>query len=59
MTFPSPDRHVAHAREILAYWIERSRTRRSLRGVDDRVLEDVGLSREQAESEAAKFFWQT
>ncbi len=38
-------------------WIERSRSRRLLASLDDRRLEDVGLTRAQADTEARKPFW--
>lgn len=39
-------------------WFERSESRRQLRRLNDRMLTDVGLSREQAQFEASKSFWQ-
>jgi uncharacterized protein YjiS (DUF1127 family) len=38
-------------------WRERVRQREALKRLDDRLLDDVGLSREQARREAAKPFW--
>ena len=32
--------------------------RRQLRALDDRMLDDIGISRERAEREAAKPFWE-
>ena len=58
ITIPSTDRHIALAREMLGYWMERSRTRRQLKALDDHVLADVGLTREQAIAESDKYFWQ-
>ena len=58
ITIPSLDRHIAIAREMLDYWMERSRTRRQLRALDDHALEDVGLTRKQAITESGKYFWQ-
>ena len=40
-------------------WIERSRQRRALRDLDDHLLDDIGLSRDEAMQECAKLFWQT
>lgn len=40
-------------------WLERTRTRRQLRGLDDRMLQDIGVSRYDAEREADKPFWQS
>ena len=38
-------------------WLERSRQRRALAGLDDRLLSDIGVTLEQARREAAKPFW--
>lgn len=38
-------------------WRERSRTRRVLRSMDRRMLEDIGVEREEALKEARKPFW--
>jgi uncharacterized protein YjiS (DUF1127 family) len=37
--------------------IEKARQRRLLKHLDDRMLADIGLTREQAEKEAGKSFW--
>jgi uncharacterized protein YjiS (DUF1127 family) len=42
----------------VALYIQRSRTRRQLRKLDDAVLKDIGLTRQQAEQEARLYFWQ-
>jgi uncharacterized protein YjiS (DUF1127 family) len=42
---------------IVGIWIERGHQRRALVELDDRRLNDVGLSRERARCEAAKPFW--
>jgi len=42
-------------------WIERSRQRRTLcelGELDDALLKDIGISRDQALREGAKRFWQ-
>ncbi len=39
-------------------WFQRARQRRALAELDDRQLDDIGISREQAQREAAKRFWQ-
>ncbi len=57
-TLPPLDHRIAYAREILHYWMERARTRRQLRALDDRILEDIGMTRQQAAAESAKYFWQ-
>ncbi len=42
----------------VALYIQRSRTRKQLRELDDTVLKDIGLTRQQAEQEARLYFWQ-
>jgi uncharacterized protein YjiS (DUF1127 family) len=51
-----PVREMAHQ---VHGWIERSRQRRALQDLDDRLLNDIGLSRDEARRECAKLFWQT
>jgi uncharacterized protein YjiS (DUF1127 family) len=41
----------------LRVWRGRARQRKALKRLDDRLLDDVGLSREQARRETAKPFW--
>ncbi len=43
----------------LAAWSSREAQRRHLLELDERLLRDVGLSREDAEAEAAKPFWRS
>lgn len=40
-------------------WLERSRQRRHLGELDDRLLRDIGLSRAEVEHEIALPFWRT
>ncbi len=49
--------HRAMAEQVLE-WCRRIGYRRSLRVLPDRMLEAMGLSRDQAAEEAAKPFWQ-
>ena len=44
--------------DVLLVWQERAETRLRLADLDDRQLQDIGISRTDAEREAAKFFWQ-
>lgn len=51
----------AHLRSVLAtlaFWMERSRQRRRLGRLDERLLQDIGITREQAFNESRKWFWQ-
>jgi uncharacterized protein YjiS (DUF1127 family) len=55
---------IDHARDLwqdLAHWwraaLERRRQRRALVALDDHLLRDIGISREQARTEAARPFW--
>lgn len=43
--------------DLLLEWNERTRQRRRLARLDDRLLADLGLSRVDAEQEARKPFW--
>jgi uncharacterized protein YjiS (DUF1127 family) len=40
-------------------WTERSRQRRALAKLDDRLLRDIGLTRDQARRECANPFWRS
>ncbi|WP_428667354.1 DUF1127 domain-containing protein [Reyranella sp.] len=42
----------------LALWHHRQRSRRHLAALEDRELDDVGLSRDQRRAECSKRFWQ-
>lgn len=48
---------LCRAREALAGLLLRRRGRRELLELDERLLRDVGISREQAQREASKPFW--
>jgi uncharacterized protein YjiS (DUF1127 family) len=59
-----PGRTLALARwsgmrfvDMLLEWHERSRQRRALMALDDRLLKDIGISRADAERETSKPFW--
>ncbi|MBE9557166.1 MAG: DUF1127 domain-containing protein [Proteobacteria bacterium] len=45
--------------QTLQLWYERSRQRRRLAQMDDRLLRDIGIDRIAAMEEAAKPFWRT
>ena len=42
---------------VIRAWLERSRQRRELAALDDRLLRDIGVTRAQAGHEAAKPIW--
>lgn len=43
--------------ETIAFWIERRRQRRALAQLDQHLLDDIGLTREQVRGELVKPFW--
>lgn len=43
--------------DIIWLWCERSRQRRALQSLDDRLLSDIGIGRAEASEEARKPFW--
>jgi uncharacterized protein YjiS (DUF1127 family) len=45
--------------EIVRGWIARRRQLRALAALDDRLLADIGVSRQAAEREIARTFWMT
>jgi uncharacterized protein YjiS (DUF1127 family) len=44
--------------DTLWLWDQKNHQRQALRDLDDRQLADIGVTREAAEREAAKWFWQ-
>lgn len=42
---------------LLAVWSARARQRRALLELDDRSLDDIGITRAELEREAGKPFW--
>jgi uncharacterized protein YjiS (DUF1127 family) len=58
--FPLKSLRAPSARELVALaalWHQRVRQRRQLARLDDGLLKDIGLTRCDAEMEAAKPFW--
>ncbi len=49
---------LRHLPGQLLVWLERSRQRRGLGAMDDRMLRDIGVSRSAAWGETQKWFWQ-
>lgn len=54
---PSRGWTIVDIADRVAQWHERSRQRRVLMQLDDRLLSDIGISRSEAETEARKPFW--
>lgn len=57
-----PARGTTHHRfaaafRLIAGWIERSRQRQALAGLEDRMLRDIGITRADAARECEKPFW--
>jgi uncharacterized protein YjiS (DUF1127 family) len=48
---------LARSFSILLIWVERARQRRDLRELEQYRLDDIGVTREQANAEAGKPFW--
>ncbi len=44
---------------LLRLWLRRSADRRALAGLDARDLRDIGMTRADAQHEAAKPFWRS
>ncbi len=44
--------------DLLQTWQERSRQRRQLAALGDRMLRDIGVSASDVERETRKWFWQ-
>ena len=52
-----PVHPVAAAWLLLVRWIERTRQRKALAGLDDHQLRDIGITRLDAMRECEKPFW--
>lgn len=48
---------LARAADTAVTWLQRERDRRSLQALDDRLLSDIGVSRDEVEREVSKPFW--
>ena len=57
-SFRSLDRGLGRVFDTILSWSERSRQRRALMTLDDRMLRDIGLTRGQVEVEGGKPFWE-
>lgn len=61
LTFAAVERVEAFAGDIKAVvrtWIRRSNDRRLLAMMNERMLNDIGLSNHEVRAEVAKYFWQ-
>ncbi len=48
---------ISNARGLMTTWFQRSRSRRHLRMLDERLLRDAGIRSEDAVAEMRKPFW--
>jgi len=53
----APARTLRRALETVVTWTERARMRRRLLTLDDRMLQDIGITRADVHGEAEKPFW--
>jgi len=61
LTFAAVERIEGLAATVnqgIQLWMRRSNERRLLAGMNQRMLDDIGLSAADVDREAAKFFWQ-
>jgi uncharacterized protein YjiS (DUF1127 family) len=55
---PSRTEHrLRHIFALIGYWLERDRQRQSLAQIDNHLLADIGLTRDQQSRECVKPFW--
>jgi uncharacterized protein YjiS (DUF1127 family) len=52
-------RSLIRVAEAFLAWHDRARERRALMQLSDHMLRDIGISRAEAQGEAAKPFWRT
>lgn len=52
-----PKFRFRQALKLVRFWIDRSRQRKHLATLDDRLLKDIGYSRSQVQKEISKPFW--
>lgn len=57
LNLPSPLEALLRFYRLTGIWTRRSQERLHLKELDDHLLQDLGLSREQVEREISKPFW--
>lgn len=58
-TVAEPATHwLVDVSSVLARWVDASRSRQTLEELDEHLLRDIGLTRDEARRESHKFFWQ-
>ena len=58
IALPRPWTFALAALQLAGLWVRRSRTRRALRRLDARLLDDIGLGEAARAAECAKRFWE-
>lgn len=58
VSLPATAEFALYVAVVMAKWSERQRSRRALRDLDDHLLQDIGVTRQEARVEAARPFWQ-
>lgn len=48
---------IMRPRKTIQLWFARSMQRKALRGLDDHLLSDIGVSHEEVQQEISKPFW--
>jgi uncharacterized protein YjiS (DUF1127 family) len=49
---------IHSALDRVARWVDTARSRQTLDDLDEHMLRDIGITRDEAQREARKFFWQ-
>ena len=54
---PLPSAVLPDLIRLVRFWDQRTRQRKALLELDDRLLDDISVTREQVRREASKSFW--